>query len=372
MDRDTNDVLLEATRALLWASSARDAKGIVTDVVTAFGGELSTTDNAGPDLIPVDISFGVAEPVVPRAPLGSTARAQLERHLPSLMLDARQAIERGAQADRLTEQASFDSLTQLPNRRMMKRALARLQAGDTLVMLDIDHFKELNDTRGHDVGDDVLRALGRVLADNVRAYDLVARYGGDEFVILLHEATDPHALVERVRAQWESSRPQPITFSAGIAVFDGDAHRSLRAADRAMYRAKREGCNRTESATPAEFGDADVPESGLGDESGPIDRHPAFVAFSRLDVPDGGQDQLEEAFRERLHAVDRWPGFRRLEVWADDSAPVEYSMVSWWDSAEVFREYMRSDDHRRSHDRIPAGDLAPRPHSFRRFRVVAR
>ncbi|MFP4513154.1 MAG: antibiotic biosynthesis monooxygenase family protein [Acidimicrobiales bacterium] len=97
-----------------------------------------------------------------------------------------------------------------------------------------------------------------------------------------------------------------------------------------------------------------------------------FVAFSELTVPDGGQAELDAAFRNRLGAVERAPGFRGLEVWADQARPTEYSMVTWWDSHESFQQYMRSPDHRRSHDRIPTGPLGPRPRSFRRFRVVAR
>ncbi|MDZ7679828.1 MAG: antibiotic biosynthesis monooxygenase [Acidimicrobiales bacterium] len=97
-----------------------------------------------------------------------------------------------------------------------------------------------------------------------------------------------------------------------------------------------------------------------------------FVAFSELTVPEGGEPRLDAAFRNRLGAVERAPGFRGLEVWADQARPTEYSMVTWWDSRESFQQYLRSEDHRRSHDRIPTGPLGPRPRSFRRFRVVAR
>jgi len=99
---------------------------------------------------------------------------------------------------------------------------------------------------------------------------------------------------------------------------------------------------------------------------------PAFVALSLLQVPDGGQDALDEAFANRLGMVDRWDGFRALEVWGDLAKTTEYAMVSWWDSPEDFQAYMQSDDHRRSHDRIPKGSDKPRPVKFRRFRVVAR
>lgn len=98
---------------------------------------------------------------------------------------------------------------------------------------------------------------------------------------------------------------------------------------------------------------------------------PTFVAVSDLVVPAAGRDELIEAFRARLGAVEGAPGFQRLEVWADQADPSAFTMVSWWDSREEFVDYMRSTDHRRSHDRIPGGESAPRPARFRRFSVVA-
>ena len=81
---------------------------------------------------------------------------------------------------------------------------------------------------------------------------------------------------------------------------------------------------------------------------------------------------MEEAFQARLKAVDGWPGFQHLEVWADVARPTEYSMVSWWDTPEAFRAYMQSADHRRSHERVATDEKRPRAVKFRRFRVVAR
>lgn len=97
----------------------------------------------------------------------------------------------------------------------------------------------------------------------------------------------------------------------------------------------------------------------------------AFVAVSDIAVPNFGRDALEQAFRARLGEVDAWPGFLRLEVWADDERPDRYRMVSWWESRERFLAYMRSPAHQRSHSRIPDGDAAPRPAGFTRYTVVA-
>ena len=84
------------------------------------------------------------------------------------MLDIRRAVEVGSQAGRLADDASIDSLTRLPNRRMLGRALGRLRTGDVVIMIDLDHFKRVNDTLGHDAGYLVLKALGATLLANVR------------------------------------------------------------------------------------------------------------------------------------------------------------------------------------------------------------
>ncbi len=98
----------------------------------------------------------------------------------------------------------------------------------------------------------------------------------------------------------------------------------------------------------------------------------AFVAFSLIEVPAEGAAGLEAAFSSRMGAVDTWPGFNSLEVWADLADPRKYVMVSWWDSPETFEAYMGSPDHRASHQRIPRGPNRPKGRSFARYRLVAR
>jgi heme-degrading monooxygenase HmoA len=97
-----------------------------------------------------------------------------------------------------------------------------------------------------------------------------------------------------------------------------------------------------------------------------------FVAHSEIRVPPDGAAGLVSAFRARLGEVERWPGFVRLEVWQDERDPCRFVMVSWWDTRECFADYMRSESHRRSHDRIATGADAPRPAGLTRFQVVAR
>lgn len=98
----------------------------------------------------------------------------------------------------------------------------------------------------------------------------------------------------------------------------------------------------------------------------------SFVAVSDLTVPPAGRDALVAAFGRRLGAVDAWPGFRSLQVWADPRDPTALVMVSWWESEESFTSYMGSADHRRSHRRIPGGPDRARPIAFRRYQVIAR
>jgi diguanylate cyclase (GGDEF)-like protein len=167
----------------------------------------------------------------------------------------------------LRHQSIRDPLTGLYNRRhleeSMQRELARAQRKQSplaVVMLDVDHFKRFNDTFGHDAGDLVLQAMGRVLREQLRASDVPCRYGGEEFVLLLpdatFEATKQRAESLRLAVQAlsinQNGQPLgPISISLGIAMYPqhGDTVENLiPAADAALYRAKRGGRNRLEIA----------------------------------------------------------------------------------------------------------------------------
>ncbi|SFM69737.1 diguanylate cyclase (GGDEF) domain-containing protein [Ectothiorhodospira mobilis] len=154
-----------------------------------------------------------------------------------------------------------DPLTGLPNRRYFKEcfggalALARRHHHDTAVMMvDVDHFKQLNDTQGHAVGDQVLVHLAAALQEDLRQSDLPARLGGEEFGILLPETGRQEAvkIAERVRQRVVECPPRvqgirlPVTVSIGVAAVHGhvDPEVLLERADRALYRAKEQGRNR--------------------------------------------------------------------------------------------------------------------------------
>jgi diguanylate cyclase (GGDEF)-like protein len=244
--------VLDATRALLWLQTAADASAVARDLVSDLGGGTVAALGATSDALPVDLSFGVGEPVLPAAPRSSVARMLLERHLPIFVRDAQRALQLADQASRLTEDASVDALTGLANRRMLTRALGRLRPGDTVIMIDLDRFKSVNDTLGHREGDRVLRIFGQTLAANVRAADRAGRYGGEEFVVIASES-QPGPFLTRLRLAWQEKRPYPITFSAGIALGRPDPRRALEAADRAMYRAKASGRDQWQWATQRDY-----------------------------------------------------------------------------------------------------------------------
>lgn len=155
---------------------------------------------------------------------------------------------------RIRELARTDELTSLPNRRRwqeeLDRELARARRHDTAVcvaLVDLDNFKDYNDTHGHLAGDELLRETARRWADALRATDMLARYGGDEFSVVLPDCPLDEALVvmERLRA----ATPSVLTCSAGVTWCDGSepAEEAVGRADAALYQAKRDGGNRVAS-----------------------------------------------------------------------------------------------------------------------------
>lgn len=160
--------------------------------------------------------------------------------------------------------AYADPLTGLPNRRVLQMFLSREFAASTrgrpcsIVLLDVDSFKIINDTDGHPAGDEVLRGVARALEENTRASDLSGRFGGDEFLTLLPGTTVRGALAfsERVRADVVSRSEDsslPVTISIGIAVSNSSTKTEddlLQAADIALYSAKRKGGDQIVVAGP--------------------------------------------------------------------------------------------------------------------------
>lgn len=156
-------------------------------------------------------------------------------------------VERAGFVTQLRHQAEVDGLTGLANRRHLDLTLDRLTRRGTpfaLMLLDLDHFKELNDLEGHPAGDDVLRRTGTLLSTVSRRGDVAARFGGEEFCLVMVGAANAEAdlLSQRLEAAW-AREEMPVTFSAGIAAYrPGEPAASLVArADAALYAAKRAG-----------------------------------------------------------------------------------------------------------------------------------
>ncbi|MDD5613092.1 MAG: EAL domain-containing protein, partial [Gallionella sp.] len=180
----------------------------------------------------------------------------------ALVIVARDITEKKQSEELIWNQANFDSLTQLPNRRMFRDRLRqdikkahRAGLKLALLFLDLDHFKEVNDTLGHDAGDALLIDAAYRISACVRESDTVARLGGDEFTIILAELEDNGA-VERIAANIIQSLSQPfyletdtlyISASIGITLYPNDGIDSatlLKNADQAMFAAKQSGRNR--------------------------------------------------------------------------------------------------------------------------------
>lgn len=174
----------------------------------------------------------------------------------------RDNIERGL------SMALTDGLTGLNNRRYAERHLETLAGRFTdegrpfaVALVDVDHFKKINDTYGHASGDDVLRALANRLVGSVRSFDTVARWGGEEFLLILQDVSPEvaTAIGERLRstvagrpiALTGQDRELPVTISVGIALMQpqySTARQLIEDADKALYRAKANGRNRVEMA----------------------------------------------------------------------------------------------------------------------------
>jgi len=176
----------------------------------------------------------------------------------------RYALKLGETLSQLRQLAQRDELTRLLNRREFSRILneewdrsVRFKRPFALVMVDIDHFKKINDTHGHQVGDEVLRHVASLLAGQVRNVDRVARYGGEEFALIMIE-TDGKNAAEHIKRLGVLLAETPcvvesknltveVTLSAGVATSIGDATSALdlvEVADKALYAAKKGGRNR--------------------------------------------------------------------------------------------------------------------------------
>jgi diguanylate cyclase (GGDEF)-like protein/PAS domain S-box-containing protein len=266
---------------------------------------------------------------------------------PYAILQMQDISERRRFEQRLRYLADHDSLTGLANRRRFRGELeqqiafyARYGGQGAVLILDVDHFKHVNDTAGHQAGDNVIREIAELLRARARVSDAVARLSGDEFAVLLPQTYRDGAirfaedLRREVRLQSTATGPEPVTVSVGVAMFGGETEEggepALVAADLAMYEAKEQGRDRvvlvdepgevkanerTSLSTSARIRDALVrnrlvlhQQPIIDLRSGKAERHELLLRISDEDgnlIPAGRFIQTAEQFG-MVQELDRW------------------------------------------------------------------
>jgi len=205
------------------------------------------------------------------------------------VLNSRDVTERIELQEQLTHQAFHDALTGLANRALFRdrldHELARAARSDhqiAVFLVDLDGFKQVNDSLGHDAGDELLRVVARRFEEVVRASDTVARFGGDEFALLLEDVGEEEAVALARRLLEQLSEPIPIAgrkialgSSIGIVLSSGDASSEelVRDADVAMYAAKDAGRGRFQVFRPGL-----AKQVGFARETGDLDDFESAVA----------------------------------------------------------------------------------------------
>jgi diguanylate cyclase (GGDEF)-like protein len=213
---------------------------------------------------PLTTPDGVVGAIVVSRRVGATWSESTRRVLGGAAVEASAALARAYSHRDAEARAATDALTGLPNRRYFEEFVGllaqRRRAGDAvgILMVDIDRFKALNDRYGHATGDAVLRSVGRAIVGAVREDDVPARFGGEEFVVLLRNPGAGIAVEvgERIRAavrglDLRRLGVQRVSVSIGVAVADGPDEpigELVESADRALYRAKRSGRDRVVAA----------------------------------------------------------------------------------------------------------------------------
>ena len=248
-----------ATRALLKTTDPQAAQAIIDRLCHALGASIVPADADHGEALPINVTIDESDPRL-LSTNDPDVRRHISRYLIPALADARAVAHRKQSEELLTKDATRDPLTRLWNRRSLELALHRMEAGDCVALLDLDHFKHVNDTYGHSAGDEVLSTFAAFLRRRLRNLDILGRLGGEEFVIIYPETTLPeaHEQLCRMRQEWEHQAPYGTTFSAGLAAAETDltsatgaepasattaGPAALARADALMYRAKSGGRN---------------------------------------------------------------------------------------------------------------------------------
>lgn len=261
-----NETLVETIFALedCWALRRGQPHGVVDPGASLLCRHFTHTPETAYLCLPLTVQGETLGMLYVTSPTKRNGEYQVGRHQLAMTVAEviKLALSNLRLRERLHEQANRDTLTGLYNRRYLQDILPREllralrhNAPLCLAMLDIDHFKRFNDTYGHEAGDVLLRELGRMLSENLRKSDIVCRYGGEEFVLVLLDSSleDARQHLEQIRLQIEGMQIRhgnkllgTMTVSVGIAgvpEHGSTPDELLRAADYAMYAAKQAGRN---------------------------------------------------------------------------------------------------------------------------------
>jgi diguanylate cyclase (GGDEF)-like protein len=243
-------------------------------------------------LSPVDVDGEVPAVLIAAARRSIAVQADTVESIELLAAQAGRALTNASahEQERRTSQALAeatvrDELTGIGNRRHAATLLESLLPGDAVLLLDVDHFKAINDSDGHAAGDKVLIAIGAYLRNYLRYEDSAARYGGEEFLVVLRQVTGS-ALDAAIRLLegWRATRPR-VTISIGVAVHAGDRSpaATLGHADAALYAAKRTGRDRVEHG--ALTGASWTRITGRATQSGSGESRPTTMGASPAPAP---------------------------------------------------------------------------------------
>lgn len=231
---DPATVIAWATRDLLRAESSEDIARIVANTIDVLGGWVVPATADDPSALPMDVSFGMSEPMLPTAPAGSAALAALTRHLPGFVADARQANDVLLRTAHLATDAATDPVTGLQTRATFTRELGRLRQDDAVVVLRVT-VPEPATPEADDGLEEAVRAFAAHLQAQRDPADHAARLEEDEFGLLLHQTgiAGTTVTVERLRRSWQATRPD-TTLDLGVAHFRDSGTATLRAAYEAL------------------------------------------------------------------------------------------------------------------------------------------
>ncbi len=213
---------------------------------------------------------------------GSRKKGVLDDDAPRMLeviaIQAAQAVLRAQMFEQMERMATTDGLTGLLNHRTFQSRFDDALAGAkrysrklSFVLTDVDHFKSVNDTYGHPIGDQVLKGVARILREQARDTDVVARYGGEEFAIIMPEtdAKGAHVIAERIRERLQKEvfqteqGPLKVTISLGVATFPDNGMEKgalIDLADQCLYFAKRHGRNQSVTVGQMQAGGKKVAE----------------------------------------------------------------------------------------------------------------